>query len=189
LRYRNILVVSAFLIFILVATCSQAQNVQEPGETALPAPGSYPQPQIGSPISPNTWTYPYPDSEVSTPDTTTNQAPAYPEPWQPAPGDENMQRGNIYIDKQEILVMESFPPQFKLSLKGNLPTPCHQLRVQVKQPDQENRIQVEVYSLVKPGEICIQVLEVFEVQAPLEDLPSGHFTVYVNGDQVGEIDN
>jgi hypothetical protein len=99
-----------------------------------------------------------------------------------------MQRGIVYIDEQNILITESFPPQFELALKGNLPTPCHQLRVQIPEPDRSNQIQVEVYSLVKPGEICIQVLEPFEVQIPLKDLPSGQYTVWVNGEKAGNVD-
>ena len=99
-----------------------------------------------------------------------------------------MQRGNVYIDEQNILVLESFPPQFKLALKGELPTPCHQLRVRIEEPDQDNRIQVIVYSVVKANELCIQVLEPFQVQIPLEGLPTGQYSVWVNGEKAGKID-
>jgi len=107
----------------------------------------------------------------------------------PAPGDELLERGKVFIDEAQLLALESYPPQFRLALKGTLPTPCHQLRIHIPEPDQASRIQVEVYSLSKPGEICIQVLEPFEVRTPLEGLPAGHFTVSVNGEPVGEIDN
>jgi len=173
---RNALAVIISLLTFSLTACSQVTGGPIIGTSEPSAPPSYPYPIPGS-SDPNSVVSPsYP-------------APAYPAPWQPAMGDKSMQRGNLYIDEQEILVLESFPPQFKLYLKGNLPTPCHQLRVRIPEPDQFNRIQVEAYSLVKPGEICIQVLEPFEVQAPLEGLPSGHFIIYVNGNQVGEIDN
>jgi len=85
-------------------------------------------------------------------------------------------------------VLESFPPQFRLNLKGVLPTPCHKLRVQMPAPDDQNRIQVEVYSVVDPLMICIQVLQEFEVSIPLENLPAGQiYAVWVNGVQVGEV--
>jgi hypothetical protein len=47
---------------------------------------------------------------------------------------------------------------------------------------------VEVYSLVDPDVACIQVLEPFQQGINLGSLPQGSYTVYVNGEQVGEID-
>jgi hypothetical protein len=46
---------------------------------------------------------------------------------------------------------------------------------------------VNVYSLVDPAEICIQVLEKFESNIPLGSYSSGNYTVLVNGEPVGEI--
>jgi hypothetical protein len=190
LQQRNALIAFVFLLSILLAACSQAPDAQETGQTGVPAPRAYPypQPNASSPLPPSNGIYPYPDSGA-TARTPPYPAPAYPAPWQPAAGDESMQRGNVYIDEQNILVTESFPPQFQLTLKGNLPTPCHQLRVQVDKPDQENRIQVEAYSLVKTDEICIQVLDPFQVHIPLKDLPPGKYTVWVNGEKAGQIEN
>ena len=74
-----------------------------------------------------------------------------------------------------------------LELKGNLPTPCHKLRVKVNPPDANQQIQVEVYSLADPAEICIQVLEAFQVSVPLKELPSGTYQVSVNQQPVGEL--
>ena len=109
------------------------------------------------------------------------------QPWEPQPGDDKLQRGNVYLDSQQILTLESFPPQFVLELKGNLPTPCHKLRVKVNPPDANRQIQVEVYSLADPAEICIQVLEAFQVSVPLKDLSSGTYQVSVNQQPVGEL--
>lgn len=128
-----------------------------------------------------------PDSPVVSPPDTTGQEPA-PAPWEPAPGDENMARGEAFVDSTDILVLESFPPQFVLQLSGSLPTPCHQLRVEVAEPDEQDRIQVEVYSVVDPEQICIQVLEPFEANVNLGSFPGGNYTVWVNGQQVGEIE-
>lgn len=112
---------------------------------------------------------------------------ASPAPWQPAPSDKNLERGEVFLQSTDIRTLESLPPQFMLSLKGSLPTPCHQLRVQVSPPDAQNEIQVEVYSLVDPQEICIQMLQDFEVNIPLGSFASGRYQVVVNGEQVGEI--
>jgi hypothetical protein len=83
--------------------------------------------------------------------------------------------------------MESFPPQYMLHLVGNLPTPCHHLRANVSQPDDQNRIQVEVYSLVDPEEICTQVLSPFENNLSLGSFETGKYTLLLNGKQIAEI--
>jgi hypothetical protein len=108
-------------------------------------------------------------------------------PAAPQPGDENMQRGNVFIDDIEILTLESFPPQFNVIIRGNLPTPCHQLRTLVNEPDAQNRMDIEVFSLVNPDEMCIQVLAPFEEVVFLGSLPDGSYTVLVNGQPAGEI--
>jgi hypothetical protein len=88
----------------------------------------------------------------------------------------------------DILVAESMPPQYTLNLKGTLPTPCHQLRVEVGQPDSQMRIPVSVYSVVDPSAICTQVLAPFEAAVPLQGLATGKYTVVVNGKEAGSID-
>lgn len=107
----------------------------------------------------------------------------------PQPGDSNFSRGNVYIDTSDLLIMESYPVQIALVLKGNLPTPCNQLRVVANPPDEQNRIQVEVYSVIDPAMTCIQVLDPFEANIMLGSFPSGHYTVWVNGEMVGEFDS
>ena len=98
-----------------------------------------------------------------------------------------MQRGEVFIDSQEILILESFPLQFRLHVIGSLPTPCHELRAVVNEPDKQNDIQVQIYSLVDPDKVCIQVLEPFDVSLSLGSYASGSYTVFVNGEEVGEI--
>jgi hypothetical protein len=56
-------------------------------------------------------------------------------------------------------------------------------------PDDQNQIQVEVYSVIDPEQMCIQVLEPLEANIGLGSFPSGHYTVFVNGEQVGEFDS
>lgn len=128
-----------------------------------------------------------PDSPVTQPTGPDGEEPT-PPPWEPVPGDEALHRGPVYFDERELLVLESFPPQFVLRLAGSLPTPCHQLRAFVPEPDDRNRIRVEVYSLVEPEKICIQVLEPFEANVPLGSYASGSYTVFVNGEQVGKVE-
>jgi len=113
-----------------------------------------------------------------------NTPPAY----LPLNGEANLDKGNVYIDSTEILILESYPVQIMLSLQGNLPTPCHQLRVDIQEPDEQNRIFVVVYSVSHPDLICVQVLEPIDTSIPLGSFPAGHYTVWVNGEKVGEFD-
>lgn len=110
-------------------------------------------------------------------------------PFAPKPGDEALTRGEVFIDETSLVIRESFPPQISLSLKGNLPTPCHELRAEIASPDQENKIVVDVYSVVDPNVVCTQVLEPFEEFIDLGTFPSGHYTVWVNGELAGEFDS
>jgi inhibitor of cysteine peptidase len=106
----------------------------------------------------------------------------------PRPADKNLLRGNAYIESTELLTMESYPLQFMLTVTGNLPTPCNQLRVDVNPPDAENKIVVDVYSVVEPDKACAEMLQSFSQNIPLGSFPSGHYTVWVNGEQVAEFD-
>jgi inhibitor of cysteine peptidase len=127
-------------------------------------------------------TSPNMDQPVSSDETATPQVNL------PATTDSNLLRSNAYLDSAELLTLESYPLQFTLALKGNLPTPCNQLRVDVSQPDTENRIDVDVYSMVESGRICAQVLAPFEENVPLGSFPAGHYTLWVNGEQIAEFD-
>jgi len=106
---------------------------------------------------------------------------------QPQPSDENLTRGEIFLDEADVLTLESFPPQFMLGLAGMLPTPCHQLRVNVPPADKDKRILVEVYSVVDPQQMCAQVLAPFQERVPLTGLSSGSYLVFVNDQEVGSI--
>jgi hypothetical protein len=109
-------------------------------------------------------------------------------PFAPQPGDESFTRGNVYINEASLIIRESFPPQISLTLTGDLPTPCNQLRVEISPPDQQNKILVDVYSVVDPSQVCAQVLEPFEESLDLGTFPTGHYTVWVNGSMAGEFD-
>jgi hypothetical protein len=117
------------------------------------------------------------DKPVSSDDPSAPQTGGY----LPQPGDSALQRENAYATFVDLLVMESYPLQFMLILKGDLPTPCNQLRVDVRPPDAENRIMVEVYSVIEPDIMCAQVIQPFEINVPLGSFPAGTYTIWVNG--------
>jgi hypothetical protein len=125
---------------------------------------------------------------------TTNQPIATNDPSDisqpsPSPADSNLVRGNVYLDSTELISTESYPLQFALLLKGNLPTPCHELRITVSPPDSQNKIAIDAHSVKDPNAICVQVLEPFEENIPLGSFPSGHYTLWINGEQITEFDS
>lgn len=125
----------------------------------------------------------------NSPDLGTHTTPpqSTPAPWEPEAGDNNLVRGEVFLDKTDIVVLESDIPKFVLRISGALPTPCHNIRVVLSEADDNNNIQVDVYSLADPDAICIQVLEPFETIVPLGIYTSGEYQVVVNGKNIGEI--
>jgi hypothetical protein len=107
-------------------------------------------------------------------------------PLEPLPNEASLSRGDVIINSTDLIVMESDPLQIALQIEGTLPSPCHKLRVDLNEPDDQNRIVIEVYSLVDPNENCIQVIEPFEANIPLGSYPDGSYTVILNGEKVGD---
>lgn len=133
---------------------------------------------------------PGPDTAVTSPpvDAMPTNEP-FTNPFAPRPGDIDLTRGNVYINKASLIIRESFPPQISLMLVGDLPTPCNQLRAEIGVPDPQDKISVEVYSVVDPGRVCVEVLQPFEESLDLGTFPTGHYTVWVNGELAGEFDS
>lgn len=129
-----------------------------------------------------------PDMPVTSPSDPAGGADTDSNSYAPQPGDGALTRGNVYLDSTELLTLESYPLQFTLALKGNLPTPCNQLRVSTSPPDSENKIVVDVYSVLSADTICTQALEPFEENVPLGSFPAGHYALWVNGQQIAEFD-
>jgi hypothetical protein len=108
--------------------------------------------------------------------------------YAPQPGDSALLRTEVYLESSEVRNLNSDPSIIVLDLRGNLPNPCHQLRVIVPAPNGQNQILIDVYSVAKPDEICIAMLQPFDTSVVLGKFPGGVFTVWVNGQQVGEFD-
>lgn len=142
-------------------------NLEQPSEAPISVPGN--AVIVVTPAAPSTGENPMPD-------------------WMPAPEDEKLRRGQVFLDTSEILLLESFPPQIMLKLTGSLPTPCHKLRVRIAEPDAKNRIQIEVYSIFNPKEMCIQVLQELDTSIHIPNPPAGKtYTIFVNGKSAGEV--
>lgn len=141
-------------------------------------------PVAGDPatLPPDTAVTSPPDNAIPTTEPSTS-------PFAPKPGDEQLTRGEVFIDEASLLIRESYPPQIALVIRGSLPTPCHELRAESAPPDRENKIVVDLYSVVDPDTVCIQVLEPLEEQIELGTFPAGHYSVWVNGQLAGEFDS
>jgi len=102
-----------------------------------------------------------------------------------------MARGDAEIVSASVLMAESFPPQISVSLAYRLPTPCYQLRVSISQPDSQNRIQLEIYGVAFKDKPCnlMALLMPQETNISLGSFPAGHYSVWVNGVQVGEFNS
>jgi len=150
------------IVLAILSACSPSVPTQTPPDTVVTSP---------------------PGDQLPTPTVGQN-------PYVPQTGDSTMLRGAVYLDSIQLLVLESYPPQVSLVLAGNLPDPCHRLRVKVSEPDTNNRILVDVYSVADPSAVCIQVLKPLSASVPLavSGLSAGHYTVWVNGEKAGEFD-
>ncbi len=136
-------------------------------------------PSVASPPTPSPAPFP-----------TATPLPALPEggqnPYAPREADYLMEQANVYLNTVDLLIKESAPPQIGLTLAGALPTPCHQLRVDVPAPTAEGKIFIEVYSLYKSGQVCVQVLKDFDATIELGVYPPGRYQVYINGEYLGD---
>ena len=99
-----------------------------------------------------------------------------------------MRQGPIYVDEVELVMMESYPVQVRLILRGSLPNPCSSFAWEVEEPDSQGRIAVQAYSLQETDLACIQVLEPMEESIPLGAFTQGNFSVWLNGEQVSEFE-
>lgn len=182
-------VFAILMSFFLLAACSQPTS-------SPPSIGS--QPPVNPPVTETEIPLdllPTKESPVITlptlePGTTKHPPEVLPlVPFDPKPEDAMLDRSTVHLDYIGLLILESYPVQINLELQGYLPTPCHNLRVSILPPDDQNRINGEVYSVVDPSMMCIQVIEEFETNVNLGSFPTGHYTVFINGEQVGEFDS
>jgi hypothetical protein len=71
------------------------------------------------------------------------------------------------------------------------PTPCYKLRVEPSGPDAQNQISLKAYAVAEKNKPCSLMALATPLQASLNlgSLPNGHYTVSLNGDQIGEFDS
>ncbi len=104
-------------------------------------------------------------------------------PPEPTVDTRGWQRGPAFLSAVQVLQLESFPVQVVAEVSGELPTPCHRVRWDLGAPDAGGTIVLDVYSVVDPGLICVQVLEPFTERVPVGDFTDGSFVLVVNGEE------
>ncbi len=103
----------------------------------------------------------------------------------PETGDGNQQHGKVFVDSVEIQFSETWP---KIRIAGFLPTPCHNLRANMQIQEIELQVQVELYSLADSGLSCIQTLEPFTLEFPVELKTEGTYKILINQVEMDQFD-
>lgn len=101
--------------------------------------------------------------------------------------DDDQSQSEVEIESAILLVMESYPMRVSLALRGELPSPCHELVWEVVGPNDKNIVEVTTYAESDEGTFCIQMLEPFEHTIPIGDFTELDFRVRLNGEEVGDV--
>jgi hypothetical protein len=111
-------------------------------------------------------------------------------PYAPQPGDSELMTGDITVDSSSVALAKSQPPQVMVNFAYFQPTPCYKLRVEVSEPDSQNQISLKAYAVAEKDKPCTLMALATPLEASLNlgSFPSGHYTVTLNGDQIGEFD-
>lgn len=119
-----------------------------------------------------------PDQPVSSDDPTPTPLPAAAAP------DNVEDAGPAVVDSIDILMLESFPVQVNVVVKGNLPDGCTSIG-DITTERQGNQFVVDVETVRQTGVPCTEALVSFEQTIPLDvaGLPAGVYTVSANGVQ------
>ena len=190
--YRRVLI-PLILFGIFLTACGGGQ--QSTDDEVYPAPTNTPpdsdmkllpypvdeenRPQIVNPVREGA--YPAPEGLEPYPVLVGNEA------YAPGPGDEDMIRSDVLVEGMKIRQGGSDSDEYYLDINGSLRNPCYELRIVVLPPNEESRIDVDVYSVLSPDSICTQVLEPFETSVSLGTYTGGEYTVWANDEMVEDI--
>jgi hypothetical protein len=121
----------------------------------------------------------------------TSAALQFDNPYAPQPGDSDLMYDDITIDSTSVFLTKSQPPQVLVNFAYFQPTPCYQLRLEVSGPDEQNRIILKGYAVTKKDKPCNLMALATPLQASLNlgSVPAGHYTVFLNDNQIGEFDS
>jgi hypothetical protein len=106
------------------------------------------------------------------------------------PGDSKLIHGDVSLDieNSQLFISDSQPRLVSAILQVELPNPCYQLRILNTQSTDKNQINLEVYGLYDPRVMCTEMIQPEHITYLLGSFTSGHYSVYVNGQLLGEFD-
>ena len=89
----------------------------------------------------------------------------------------------VMVDEVVVTILESFPPQVQVTVRGNKSVPCVELLPEAISYSGNAFTVALAESVLGPAESCIAVLDPFELSISLDvaDLPAGDYNVSVNG--------
>jgi inhibitor of cysteine peptidase len=104
----------------------------------------------------------------------------------PALPEDEFSEGLAAVEDVEVVMLMSFPLQVHLKVQGYLPNPCTEIG-EIQTERDGYAFGVTIPTLRDPGVDCIQVIEDFEINIPLDvyGLPAGDYQVVVNGVETG----
>ena len=111
-------------------------------------------------------------------------------PYAPQASDSKMLRGDLRIASASLALARSQPSRVTVNFAYFPPTPCYQLRVEVPQPDAQNRINLSAYGVTEKDKACVLMAPSTPLQASLNigSFPKGDYSVWLNGNKVDEFD-
>lgn len=123
--------------------------------------------------------------------TSTGSAPylitAEENPYAPKPEDLRLQIADVTITSVNLSEQFEFtPPRVLVNFLGYMPGVCNELRINVKPPDENYRVFIEVYSLTDSAFVCERVFQQFEASIMLGTYSSGSYTIWVNDEPAGD---
>lgn len=130
---------------------------------------------------------PIPATEAAPTPISARQLTPADNPYAPADDDIRLQRGGVTINSVNLAErLDLTPRRVTVYFIGSMPSVCSELRVEVRPPDNERRIFIEIYSLMDPSAACERVFQRFEAAILLGTYTDGRYTVWVNGELVGD---
>lgn len=95
--------------------------------------------------------------------------------------------GRMAIDRTEMLLLESYPVQVRLSVHGTRST-CDQLLWDVQLEEARSRMDVRLWSEPDSRVDCLPGESAFDESIPLGSFEKADLEVFLNGESIGRIE-
>jgi hypothetical protein len=108
--------------------------------------------------------------------------------YAPRTKDINMKRDEIILTSSSLSERYDLTPlRAELHILGSMPNVCSELRIKVNSPNNEYKINIEVYGVSDPKPKCGNVFQQFDTTILLGVYSTGQYTVWVNGNLAGTL--